>query len=83
MMIGEKVLDHDGDHWLGLGRVRGMNGAIAFVRLVVFSFSLVAEMFRVAWFMFWAIDKFGNMDMSGASSQSLLAISCVGLCPTS
>jgi hypothetical protein len=41
MMMGEKVLDHEGDHWLGRGRVRGIDGAIALVRLLVFSFPLV------------------------------------------
>ena len=52
MMMGEKVLDHEGDHWLGRGRVRGVDGAIAFIRLLVFSLPLVAGQSRVAWFIF-------------------------------
>ena len=52
MMMGEKVLDHEGDHWLGRGRVRGIDGAIAVVRLLVFVFPLVTEYSRVAWFIF-------------------------------
>ncbi len=52
MMMGEKVLDHEGDHWLGLGRVRGIDGAIALIRLLVFSFALVMGQSLVAWFIF-------------------------------
>ena len=52
MMIGEKVLDHEGDHWLGRGRVRGIDGAIAVVRLLVFFFPLVTGYSRVVWFIF-------------------------------
>jgi hypothetical protein len=52
MMIGEKVRVHEGDHWLGRGRVRGRDVALAFVRLLTFSFPLVAVLFRVAWFIY-------------------------------
>jgi hypothetical protein len=52
MMMGEEVLDHEGDHWLGRGRVRGIDGVIIFIRLLVFSFPLVVGQSRVAWFIF-------------------------------
>ena len=48
MMIGEKVRVHEGDHWLGRGRLRWWVVSFTCLLLLTSPFSFVTAMSRVA-----------------------------------